>query len=64
MSSVQGVAAGYVPYGYNQVMVRSHRVNIFKTHQLFVLLEGTEVKHTRQPIGHECSISLQFVFNL
>lgn len=37
VSTVQGGAVLYVLYGDNQVMVRSSRVNVFKTHQLFVL---------------------------
>lgn len=34
----QGVAAGYMQYGYNEVMVRSSGVNVSKAHQLFALL--------------------------
>lgn len=40
VSTVQGLTAFYVYNGHNQVVVRSSRVNIFKTHQLFALLGG------------------------
>ena len=43
MSPVQGVAADYVLYGYDQVMMGSSRVNVSKTHQLLSLSEGMEV---------------------
>lgn len=38
VSPLQGVAVDYMLYGYNQVMVRSSRVNVFKAHQVFILL--------------------------
>ena len=43
VSPVQGVAADYVLYGYDQVMMGSSRVNVSKTHQLLSLSEGMEV---------------------
>lgn len=44
MSLAQGLAADYVLYGYDQVMMGSSRVNVSKTHQLLSLLEGMEVQ--------------------
>lgn len=42
VSPPQGVAAGYMQYGYNEVMVRGSRVNVFKAHQVFILLGKKE----------------------
>lgn len=38
VSPPQGMAAVYMQHGYNEVMVRSSRVNVFKAHQVFILL--------------------------
>lgn len=37
VSPLQGVAVLYMQDGYNKVVVRSSRVNVFKAHQVFIL---------------------------
>lgn len=37
VSPLQGVAVLYMQDGYNEVMVRSSRINVFKAHQVFIL---------------------------
>lgn len=48
MSPLQGVAAVYMQCGYNEVVVRSSRVNVFKAHQVFVLSGEKECDINRE----------------
>lgn len=64
MSLVQGVAADYVLYGYDQVMMGSSRVNVSKTNQLLSLLEGMEaqIKGQINPPKKQISVIIYSVF--